>query len=52
MILTILQGPNPAWFFDLSPKILTHLIDPAVRSLAIGSAAGLALVVTRVRNLS
>ena len=52
MILTILQGPNPTWFFDLSPKILAHLIDPAVRSLAIASAAGLAMVVAQVRNLS
>ena len=52
MILTILQEPNPTWFFDLSPKILAHLIDPAVRSLAIASAAGLVMVVAQVRNLS
>jgi bla regulator protein blaR1 len=52
MILTTLQGPNPTWLFDLSPQILTHLIDPAVRSLAIASAAGLAMVVAQIRSLS
>ena len=51
MILTTLQGPNLTWFFELSPKILTHLIDPAVRSLAIASAAGLVMVVAQVRSL-
>jgi beta-lactamase regulating signal transducer with metallopeptidase domain len=52
MILAAVQGLIPAWIFDLSPKILTHLIDPAARSLAIASVAGLAMVVARVRNLS
>jgi beta-lactamase regulating signal transducer with metallopeptidase domain len=52
MILAAGQGLIPAWIFDLSPKILTHLIDPAARSLAIASVAGLAMVVARVRNLS
>ena len=51
MILTTLQGPNPTWFFELSPKILAHLIDPAVRSLALASAAGLVMVVAQVRSL-
>src|ERR1700722_6340603 len=51
MILTTLQGPNLTWFFELSPKILTHLIDPAVRSLAIASVDGLVMVVAQGRGL-
>jgi bla regulator protein blaR1 len=52
MILITLQGPNLTWFFESSPKILSHLIDPAVRSLAIASAAGLVMVVAQIRSLS
>ena len=52
MILITQQGPNLTWFFESSPKILSHLIDPAVRSLAIASAAGLVMVVAQIRSLS
>jgi beta-lactamase regulating signal transducer with metallopeptidase domain len=52
MVLAAVQELVPARIFDLSPKILSHLIDPAARSLAIASLAGLAMAVARVRNLS
>lgn len=52
MIPTTLQGLSPTWFSDLSPKILAHLIDPAVRSLAIATAAGLVMILVQVRSLS
>jgi beta-lactamase regulating signal transducer with metallopeptidase domain/regulator of replication initiation timing len=52
MILAAVQAPVPTWIFDLSPKILRHLIDPAARSLAIASLTGLVMVLAQVRNLS
>jgi bla regulator protein blaR1 len=52
MVLAAVQELIPARIFDLSPKILSHLIDPAARSLAIASLAGLAMATARVQNLS
>jgi beta-lactamase regulating signal transducer with metallopeptidase domain len=52
MILAGVHGPIPAWIFDLSPGFLRHLIDPAVRSLAIAAVIGLVMIVARVKDLS
>jgi beta-lactamase regulating signal transducer with metallopeptidase domain len=52
IILGTLQGSIPNCISNLSPKLLMHLIDPAARSLAIASVAGLVMVVTQVKNLS
>jgi beta-lactamase regulating signal transducer with metallopeptidase domain len=52
MILAAVQGPISSWIFGVSPRILTHLIDPAARSLAIASVTGLVMVIAQVRNLS
>jgi beta-lactamase regulating signal transducer with metallopeptidase domain/regulator of replication initiation timing len=52
MILAAVPASVPTWIFDLSPKILRHLIDPAARSLAIASLTGLVMVLAQVRNLS
>jgi beta-lactamase regulating signal transducer with metallopeptidase domain len=45
-------GPIPGWIFDLSPGFLGHLIDPALRSLAVAVLAGLVLIVARNKSLS
>ncbi len=37
---------------DMSPKLLAHLIDPAVRSLALGAMVALVLLLTRTKNVS
>lgn len=53
--MTHLFGPNgaiPSWMFDLSPGVLMHLFDAAMRSLTIASLAGAAIGVAHVRNLS
>lgn len=52
MVFVTLPGSTPNWIFDLSPQFLKHLVDPAVRSLAIALAAGLIIVVAQVKNLS
>jgi beta-lactamase regulating signal transducer with metallopeptidase domain len=45
-------GPIPGWIFDLSPGFLSHLVDPALRSLAVAVLAGLVLIVTRNKSLA
>src|ERR1700677_1381752 len=52
MILASLQGSIPNWILDPPPRVLTHLIEPATRSLAIAAAAGLVMFVAGVKNLS
>jgi beta-lactamase regulating signal transducer with metallopeptidase domain len=52
--VTLAASPGliPGWIFGLAPGFLGHLIDPALRSLAVAILAGLVLILTRNRNLS
>jgi beta-lactamase regulating signal transducer with metallopeptidase domain len=37
---------------DMSPKLFVHLIDPAVRSLALGAMVAFVLLLTRTKSVS
>jgi beta-lactamase regulating signal transducer with metallopeptidase domain len=52
MILAALQGSVPNWILDVSPRVLTHLIEPATRTLVIAAVAGLVTFIVGVKNLS
>ncbi len=40
----------PDWIVDLSPRLLGHLVDPALRTLAVAALAGLTLLVARDKS--
>jgi bla regulator protein blaR1 len=42
----------PDWIVDLSPRLLGHLVDPALRTLAVAALAGLTLLVARDKSWS
>jgi beta-lactamase regulating signal transducer with metallopeptidase domain len=37
---------------DMNPKLFIYLIDPAIRSLALGALVGLVLLLTRAKSIS
>jgi len=42
----------PNWIVDLSPKLVGHLVDPALRTLGVAALAGLTLVLARDKSWS